>query len=83
MRLRFNHYHYRKDGMERVNANAGTLPETDIKITDFWQTVCLPHIERNTKASTIHGYKKIWQGHLSVAFAGLNLTEYPMTQRGS
>jgi integrase len=66
--------------MERVNANAGTLPEADIKIADFWTTVYLPHIERNTKASTIHGYKKIWEGHLSAAFAGFNLTDYQTHQ---
>jgi integrase len=62
--------------MERVNATQGTTPESDVSIADFWETVYLPHIERNTKASTIHGYKKIWESHLSVVFAGLNLRDY-------
>src|ERR1035437_212613 len=44
--------------MERVSANAGTLAEADIKMADFWTTAYLPHIERNTKASMIHGYKE-------------------------
>jgi hypothetical protein len=38
-------------------------------------TTYLPHVERNTKASTIHGYKAIWRQHLSVAFARINLVE--------
>jgi hypothetical protein len=63
-----------------VNANGGTLPDADIKIADFWMTVYLPHIERNTKASTIHGYKKSGEGHLSAAFAGLSLTDYETHQ---
>jgi integrase len=62
--------------MERVNASAGTVPEADISVADFWKNVYLPHIERNAKASTIHGYKKIWDSHLAAAFAGFNLTDY-------
>jgi integrase len=38
--------------------------------------VYLPHIEKNTKASTIHGYKQIWKHNLSSAFAGINLRDY-------
>ena len=63
-----------------MNANGGTLPDADIKIADFWMTVYLPHIERNTKASTIHGYKKSGEGHLSATFAGLSLTDYQTHQ---
>src|ERR1051326_1872961 len=62
--------------MERVNSGAGTPREADIEIIHFWRTVYLPHLERNTKASTLNGYKKIWEGYLSIAFAGLNLAEY-------
>ncbi|MBZ5679194.1 MAG: hypothetical protein LAO24_03700 [Acidobacteriia bacterium] len=47
-----------------------------ISEADSWRTVYLPHLERNTKASTIHGYKKIWEGHFAAAFAGLNLKDY-------
>jgi hypothetical protein len=62
--------------MERGNALAGTLSDADTKIADFWETVYLPHLERNMKASTLHGYKKIWENHLSAAFAGINLRHY-------
>jgi integrase len=64
------------DVMERVNSIQGTTPESDITIPDFWKTVYLPHIEKNTKASTIHGYKQIWKHNLSTAFAGINLRDY-------
>jgi len=62
--------------MERVNALAGTTPDADVKIADFWEETYLPHIERNAKASTIHGYKKIWESHLCAAFAGVSLRDY-------
>jgi hypothetical protein len=62
--------------MERVNAMSGALPDPDIKIADFWETTYLPHLKRNAKPSTLHGYKKIWDGHLFAAFAGTNLRDY-------
>jgi len=62
--------------MEQINALAGTAPEAEITIANFWEQTYLPHVERNTKASTIHGYKAIWRQHLSGAFAGFNLTDY-------
>jgi integrase len=64
------------DVMERINALTGAAPEAEITVSDFWEQVYLPHVERNTKASTIHGYKAIWRQHLSVAFAGTNLADY-------
>ena len=64
------------DVMERVNSAQGTMSESDITIADFWTTIYLPHIEKNTKASTIHGYKQIWKHNLSPAFAGINLRDY-------
>jgi integrase len=62
--------------MSRVNAESGTVSEADIPIAEFWQTVYLPHLERNAKASTLHGYKKIWESHLSAEFTGVRLKEY-------
>lgn len=62
--------------MSRVNAEAGTVPQTDLLITEFWQAVYLAHLERNAKASTLHGYKKIWDCHLSPEFAEISLREY-------
>lgn len=62
--------------MERINALAGTAQDVAISVSDFWEQTYLPHVERNTKASTIHGYKAIWKQHLAAAFAGFNLTDY-------
>jgi integrase len=64
------------DVMERVNSIQGTTSESDMSVSDFWETVYLPHIEKNTKASTIHGYKQIWKHNLSSAFAGVSLRDY-------
>jgi len=44
--------------MERVNAMSGTLPDADLKAADFREQTHLPYLERNTKASTLHGYRK-------------------------
>lgn len=54
--------------MERINAIAGAQQDKDTK-TNFGETVYPPHV-RNTKASTVHGYKKIWESHpLGLTFA--------------
>ncbi len=44
--------------MERVNAMRGMLPNADLKAADFLEQTHLPYRERNTKASTLHGYRK-------------------------
>ena len=62
--------------MERVNALSGTLPDTDVLISDFWAETYLPHLKAKLKASTLNGYEKLWSGHLSMAFAGLTLKRY-------
>jgi hypothetical protein len=62
--------------MNRVNALAGVASNADVTVTEFWEQTYLRHIERSTKASTIHGYKAIWRQHLAAAFAGFNLRDY-------
>jgi integrase len=62
--------------MQQVNALSGNAPEADTRIADFWEETYLPHLERTKKASTLHGYRKIWEHHLNAAFAGLTLREY-------
>ena len=62
--------------MERVNAQSGTLPDTDVLVSDFWAETYLPHLKAKVKASTLNGYEKMWSGHLSMAFAGLTLKQY-------
>jgi integrase len=61
--------------MERVNAQ--TEPsKPEVAATDFWQKTYLPHLEKNTKPSTLNGYRKIWEAHFINEFAARDLTEY-------
>ena len=62
--------------MEKVNSEGGMTQQNDISLSDFWDTVYLPHIEKTTKASTLHGYKAIWRQNLSAVFAGHDLRDY-------
>jgi integrase len=62
--------------LDRVNAEAGSVAQVDVPVTDFWQVTYLPHLERTTKASTLHGYKKLWGQHLALHLAGFTLREY-------
>jgi hypothetical protein len=62
--------------LDRVNAESGSVPKVDVPVTEFWQTTYLPHLERTTKASTLHGYKKLWTQHLALHLAGFTLREY-------
>jgi integrase len=62
--------------MEKVNSESGVTQHGDISVTDFWDTIYLPHVEKTTKPSTLSGYKAIWRQHLSAVFAGFNLRDY-------
>jgi integrase len=62
--------------MERVNAMSGTLSDADLKIADFWDTTYLPHLELNKKASTLNGYRKLWDQHLKLQFSAFELKDY-------
>jgi integrase len=62
--------------MERVNALAGVTSNADVSVTEFWETIYLPHVEKRTKPSTLSGYKAIWRQNLSAVFAGFNLRDY-------
>ena len=64
------------DVMKRLNSASGAISEPDEKITDFWDRTYLPHIEKTAKASTNHGYKKIWDQHLLLEFSHFTLNEY-------
>lgn len=64
------------DVLRKVNSASGADNEPDIKVTTFWELTYLPHIVKTRKASTIDGYTKIWQQHLSVEFQKYSLTEY-------
>jgi integrase len=62
--------------MEEVNAESGVTERSDFLVTDFWETIYLPHVEKTTKPSTLSGYKAIWRQHLSAVFSGRNLRDY-------
>ena len=62
--------------LDRVNAEAGSVTQVDVPVTEFWQTTYLPHLERTTKASTLHGYKKLWGQHLALHLDGFTVSEY-------
>jgi integrase len=62
--------------MEKVNSESGVTQHGDISVTDFWDTIYLPHVEKTTKPSTQSGYKAIWRQNLSAVFAGFNLRDY-------
>lgn len=62
--------------MERINVMSGSEPQADLTVADFWEQTYLPHVEKTTKASTLHGYKAIWRQHLLNALAGFNLRDY-------
>jgi len=66
--------------MQRVNALSGQPPKQEMTVVEFWETTFLPFIEKTKKASTIHGYKKLWKTHLCSAFVGLTLKAYKTSQ---
>jgi integrase len=45
-------------------------------ITEFWDKTYLPFCEKNKKASTVSGYKKLWKQLLQPAFVGIKLRDY-------
>ena len=46
------------------------------QITDFWQDTFFPYVEKNRKASTAEGYKKLWHCYLLSEFSGKSLNKY-------
>jgi integrase len=62
--------------MEKVNSESGVTQHGDTSVTDFWDTIYLPHVEKTTKPSTLSGYRAIWRQNLSAVFVGRNLRDY-------
>jgi len=62
------------DRMAEVNAQ--TTPTNNLSVADFWQKTYLPFAEENLRASTVHGYKQIWNQHLESHFGQMLLKEY-------
>jgi integrase len=63
--------------MLTVNANSQTVkPEYVLTISEFVDTVYLPWVRANKRASTINGYEKIWAAHLKDHFGNMMLRDY-------
>ncbi len=70
------------DFMRKVNTAAVT--EQDMAVAQFWESCYLPYCEEivkltgepRKKASTIRGYKQIWNQHLKEHFSKGTLQEY-------
>jgi integrase len=73
-----------REFMATVNAQADAQPGQDVRISDFWERVYLPHCEeikqltgqpRKTPA-TVRGYKQIWNQHLKAHFGTMLFRDY-------
>jgi integrase len=63
----------REEFMRSLNPVSSGEP---IPVVNFWEQTYLPFIEENKKASTVAGYKQIWNQHLKAHFEGKTLQEY-------
>jgi integrase len=60
--------------MNSVTANSQTVrPEHVLTIGDFVDSVYLPWVRANRRASTINGYEKMWETHLKAHFGNSTL----------
>ncbi len=65
-----------QDKCDNFMCSINAVNGEDQPIVTFWDQTYLPFIEENKKASTIRGYKQIWEQHLKPHFAGKTLQEY-------
>jgi integrase len=64
----------RDEFMLRINAPKSMGVE--MPVAEFWKGVYLPFAEKNLRASTLGGYRQIWNQHLSSHFGTTTLREY-------
>jgi len=62
------------DHMKTVNAQSA--PVNYLTVAEFWDKTYLPFVIENKKPSTVHGYKQIWNQHLSGHFGKTALKDY-------
>ncbi len=70
-----------------LEVNSGKVDAIDqrrpeVMVFDFWTETFLPWATDNLKPSSVHGYKKLWDGVLKVHFTGKTLQSY-RTHHGS
>ena len=67
--------------MVTVNANTCSVkPEQVLTIVDFVDSVYMPWVRANKRASTINGYEKMWKKHLKGHFGNMLLSDYQPRQ---
>lgn len=58
-------------------ANAGQFgPESNMTLCDFVETVYLPWVEADRRASTYKGYQEIWENHILKRLGEIRLREF-------
>jgi hypothetical protein len=62
--------------MQKINAASSSVNEPDTPVATFWVDVYRLHLMKSMNASTLNGYSKICQQHLSVEFQRYSLAEY-------
>ena len=72
-----------EDFMRTINEREHTPQQQaqDLSVGDFWERVYLPYCEKEWKgtgmrASTVKGYKQVWNQHLEKHFGTLTLQKY-------
>jgi hypothetical protein len=51
-------------------------PETNLPLKDFVESIYLPFIESETRASTKKGYREIWNNHICDRVGNVRLREF-------
>ena len=72
-----------EDFMRTINEREHTPQQQaqDLSVVDFWERVYLPYCEKEWKgtgmrASTVMGYKQVWNQHLKNHFGTITLQKY-------
>lgn len=59
-----------------LRVNAPTVRRGAVSVADYWTGEYLPFAEKNLRASSLSGYRQIWNQHLKNHFDDTLLTEY-------
>lgn len=66
--------------LDRVNGQSGQEPEHNRRVGDFYTNVYLPHIAKTKAASTVKGYKDMWEDHISRAVVKIGQKQVPFSE---
>ncbi len=65
-----------EDFMRGINEQAPGHVNQDVTIADFWEQTYLSFVTEKKRASTVYGYKKLWESNLKNHFGTRTLSEY-------